>query len=148
LTNRGFKPCTHWLDNEASDALKQFNKQEQVTFQLVPPHMHRRNAAKRAIGTWKSHFVAGLYSTNTNFPMHLWDLLLRQATITLNLLRPSRRNPQISAYQMIEGNYDFNSTPMAPPGTKIILHEKPNKQKTWDPHGTNGWYLGPALEHY
>lgn len=148
LTSRGFKPCTHWLDNEASDALKQFNKQEQVTFQLVPPHMHRRNAAERAIRTWKNHFVAGLCSTDTNFPMHLWDRLLPQATITLNLLRPSRRNPQISAYQMLEGNYDFNSTPMAPPGTKIILHEKPNERKSWDPHGTNGWYLGPALEHY
>jgi hypothetical protein len=30
LTNRGFKPTTHWLDNEASAALKEFNQSEQV----------------------------------------------------------------------------------------------------------------------
>jgi hypothetical protein len=48
---------------------------------------------------------------------------------------------------MLEGNFDFNCTLMAPPGTKIILHEKPAQRKSWDPHGTEGWYLGPALEH-
>jgi hypothetical protein len=41
LTDRGFKPRTHWLDNEASTALKQFNNQQQVDYQLVPAHMHR-----------------------------------------------------------------------------------------------------------
>jgi hypothetical protein len=149
LTRWGFQPHTHWLDNEGSGALKRWNNQQQVTFQVVSPHMHRPNAAKCAIHTWKNHFVVGLCSTDSNFPMHLWDQLLPQATtITLNLLQQSRRNPKISAYQKLEGNYDFNSAPMAPPGTKIILQEKPNQQKTWEPHGTDGWYLGPALKHY
>ena len=148
LTNRGFRPRTHWLDNEASAALKQFNHQQQVEYQLVPPHMHRRNAAERAIRTWKNHFLAGLCSTDDKFPIHLWDRLLVQATLTLNLLRPSRRNPRVSAYQMLEGVFDFNKTPLAPPGTKVILHEKPQQRKSWDPHGTEGWYLGPALDHY
>ena len=49
---------------------------------------------------------------------------------------------------MLEGAFDFNRTPMAPPGTKVILHEKPQQRRSWDPHGTTGWYLGPELEHY
>jgi hypothetical protein len=110
--------------------------------------MHRRNAAGRAIRTWKNHFVAGLCSTDTRFPMHLWDRLLEQASITLNLLRPSRRHPKISAYNMLEGTFDYNKTPLAPPGTKVIIHEKLQQRKTWDPHGTEGWYLGPAMEHH
>jgi hypothetical protein len=138
----------HWLDNEASEELKQFNNSKHIEFQLVPPHMHRRNAAERAIRTLKNHFVAGLCSTDTRFPMHLWDRLLEQALITLNLLRPSRRDPKISAYNMLEGTFDYNKTPLAPPGTKVIIHEKPQQRKTWDPHGTEGWYLGPAMEHY
>jgi hypothetical protein len=148
LHSRGFRPKIHWLDNEASEELKQFNNSKQIEFQLVPPHMHRCNAAERAIRTWKNHFVAGLCSTDTRFPMHLWDRLLEQASITLNLLRPSRRNPKISAYNMLEGTFDYNKTPLAPPGTKVIIHEKPQQRKTWDPHGTEGWYLGPAMEHY
>jgi hypothetical protein len=49
---------------------------------------------------------------------------------------------------MLEGNCDFKKTPMAPPGTKVLIHEKLNQQLSWDPHGTKGWYLGPALKHY
>jgi hypothetical protein len=49
---------------------------------------------------------------------------------------------------MLEGTFDFNITPMAPPGTKIILHEKPLQRGSWDPHGVDGWHLGPAMEHY
>jgi hypothetical protein len=49
LQQRGFKPRTHWLDNEASNALKDYNTQQDVVYQLVPPNMHRRNAAERAI---------------------------------------------------------------------------------------------------
>jgi hypothetical protein len=93
LTNRGFKPTTHWLDIEASNALKEFNKSEKVDYQLVPPHVHRRNAAERAIRTWKNHFIAEICSTYTAFPLHLWDRILEQATITLNLLRPAQCNP-------------------------------------------------------
>jgi hypothetical protein len=37
---------------------------------------------------------------------------------------------------------------MAPPGTRIIAHETPNRRSTWAPHGQGGWYLGPALQHY
>jgi hypothetical protein len=37
---------------------------------------------------------------------------------------------------------------MAPPGTRIIAHETPGRRKTWAPNGQDGWYIGPALEHY
>jgi hypothetical protein len=42
----------------------------------------------------------------------------------------------------------INRAPMAPPGTRIIAHETPNRRRTWTPHGQDGWYIGPALEHY
>jgi hypothetical protein len=35
-----------------------------------------------------------------------------------------------------------------PPGTRIIAHEKPYQWTSWDPHGLDGYYLGPALDHY
>jgi hypothetical protein len=106
MVQRGYKPQTHWLDNEASNALKNYNQTEGITYQLVPPHNHRRNAVERAIRTWKNHFTVGLCSTNDQFPIHLWDRLLEQASITLNLLRPSQQNPKVSAYTMPEGNFD------------------------------------------
>jgi hypothetical protein len=89
LTVKGFKPKLQTLDNEASAALKNFVTTKYVDCQLVSPHCHRRNAAERAIRTFKEHFLAGLFSVDPTFPLHLWDRLLPQAEITLNILRTS-----------------------------------------------------------
>jgi hypothetical protein len=62
LTAKGFKPKLQTLDNEVSAALKRFFTTNDVEYQLVPPHCHRRYAAERAIQTFKEHFVAGLSS--------------------------------------------------------------------------------------
>jgi len=136
------------MDNEVSAALIKEMQSRHVDFQLVPPHMHRRNKAERAIRTFKDHLITGLCAADPDFPMHLWDRLLPQAVLTLNLLRTSNLNPRLSAQEHLNGIFDFNRTPLAPPGTKIIIHEKPSQRPTWAPHGTDGWYIGPALNHY
>jgi hypothetical protein len=92
--------------------------------------------------------VAVLYSVDPSFPMHLWDRLLPQAEITLNLLRTSRLHPQLSAAAHYHGLVDYNKTAFAPPECKIIAHEKPGKRHTWAPHGQHGYSLGPAMHHY
>jgi hypothetical protein len=148
LTVKGFKPKLQTLDNEASTALKNFFTVNDIAYQLVPPHCHRRNAAERAIRTFKEHFVAGLSSVDPSFPMHLWDRLLPQAEINLNLLRTSRLHPQLSAAAHYHGLVDYNKKAFAPPGCKIIAHEKPGKRRTWAPHGQHGYSLGPAMHHY
>jgi hypothetical protein len=143
LVSRGCKPILHRLDNEASAELKKSMSDKQVKFQLVPPHIHRRNLAERAISTFKYHFIAGLASVDSNFPLHLWWRLIPQVTMTLNLLRQSRINPKLSAYAQLEGNFDYNKTPLAPLGIKVVIHEKCGARRTWAPHGVDGWYLGP-----
>jgi hypothetical protein len=148
LVAHGLKPKLMKMDNEASKLLKTYLHQQNITFKLVTPYIHRQNAAERAIRSFKDHLIAGLCSTDKSFPMHLWDRLLPQAAITLNMLRTSRINPKLSASTHIYGQYDFNRAPMAPPGTRITSHEKPSRRRTWAPHGQDGWYIGPALEHY
>jgi hypothetical protein len=148
LTVKGFKPKLQTLDNEASAALKNSFTANDVDCQLVPPHCHRRNSAERAIRNFKEHFMAGLSSVDPTFPLHLWDRLLPQAEITLNLLRTSRLHPQLSAAAHFHVLVDYNKTSFAPPGCNIIAHEKPGKRRTWAPHGQHGYSLGPAMHHY
>ncbi|EEC51526.1 predicted protein [Phaeodactylum tricornutum CCAP 1055/1] len=148
FSSRGLRPQLQRLDNEASTALQQFMDDSRVDFQLVPPHLHRRNVAERAIRTFKNHFIAGLCSTDKDFPLHLWDRLLPQAIMTLNLLRGSQINPRLSAWAQVHGAFDFNRTPLAPPGVKVLVHEKPTVRKSWSPHAVDGWYIGPAMHHY
>jgi hypothetical protein len=118
-----------------------------MEFQLVAPHIHRKNAAEIAIQTFKNHLTAGICSRDKQFPLHLWDRLIPHAVVTLNLLQQSV-NPKVSAYAQLNGPFDFNHTPVTPPGLWVIFHEKPQQRKTWAPHGVNGFYLGPTMEHY
>ena len=66
-----------------------------------PGNMHRRNAAERAIRTFRNHFIAGFRPMlSQNFPLHLWDHMVEFAP-TLCLLRASRiNNPKLSANQI------------------------------------------------
>ena len=117
LHARGLRPRLHTLDNEASAILRDYLRLEDMEYQLVPPHIHRWNASECAICTFKNHFIAGLASTDPNFPLSNWCRLLPQAELTLNLLRASRLNLKLSVYAQLEGTFDFTRTPLAPPGT-------------------------------
>jgi hypothetical protein len=148
LVTAGLLPQLHRLDDKCSAAHKTFLRAENIDFQLVPPNVHRRNAAERAIRTFKNHLIAGLCSVDKSFPLHLWDKLLPQAELTLNLLRGLQINPKLSAYAQLHGNFDFNRTPIAPPGIRVLVHMKPTERTMWSPHGADGWYTGPAIDSY
>jgi hypothetical protein len=147
LIARGLKPRLVRLDNEASQIINNYLYEQDFSFQLVPPYRHRRNAAEHAIIYFKDHLIARLCSTDKAFPMHLWDRLLPQAVITLNMIISSRIHPKLSDSKHLDGQYDYNRAPISPPYTIIIAHKTPNRRRTWAPHGQDGWYIGPALEH-
>jgi hypothetical protein len=71
-----------------------------------------------------------------------------QADITLNLLRSSRRQPNLSAYACLNGNFDFNRSPLASPGTRVVVHITPAQRPNRGPHSVDGWYVGSSPEHY
>ena len=119
LKAAGLRPNFHILDNEVSTDLIEFlETNEKITAQLAPAGCHRRNSAERAIRTLKNNFIAGLCTAHKNFPLNKWDSLLPQAVITLNLLRTSRLNPKLSAHALLNRPYNFNATPMSPPGVE------------------------------
>ncbi len=148
ITESGnIKPTTLILDNEVSAELKEAIKKN-CTIQLVPPDNHRRNLAERAIQTFKNHFKAILAGVNDSFPMKLWDKLLPQTVLTLNLLRQSNVAPTVLAYQYVQGSLDYNKMPLAPIGCAVQLHESSERQGTWAENTTDGWYLQTSPEHY
>jgi hypothetical protein len=146
--SKGFYTHTSNLGQRGSRGFTNIFTTNNVEYQLVPPHFCRRNTAEREIHTFKEHFVAGLASVDPYFPLHLRDRLLPQSELTLNLLRTSRQHPQLSAAAHFHRMVDYNKTMFAPPGCKIIAHEKPSKRCTWAPHGQHGYSLGPAMHHY
>jgi hypothetical protein len=79
-----------------------------VWYQLVPSDVHRLNAAKHAIQTFKSHFLTIIASLPPAFPHYLWDLLLPQTKVTLKLLCQSSITPSMSVWEHFNGPFDYN----------------------------------------
>jgi hypothetical protein len=128
--------------------MKKTIKSNKMDFQLAPPHDHHCNLANKAIQTFKDHFVAILCGTDKSFPLHLWDHLLPQAELTLNMLRPSQMMPTISTYAYLWKQHSYNANPFAPLGCKVKTHLVPTIRKSWAPHTASGFYVGNAWDHY
>ena len=56
--------------------------------------------------------------------------------------------PQLYGYAQLHEEFNYNVMPLAPPGTQVIIHEKPTVRDNWTPYGVKGWYLGPSMNHY
>jgi len=148
LKTGGYRLELNVMENECSAAVEKYIRSEQINIQLVPSHNHRVNAAERAITTFKEHFIAALATVDMHCHLQLWDEFLLQVELTLNMLRFSRLNPNKSANQEVYGSFDFNNTPLVPLGTRALIYDNPASQASWAPHATNGYYMGPASNHY
>ena len=145
---RGFAPKLHKLDNETSKEVEAFVASQQTDIQYTPPDMHRTNPAERAIQTWKSCKKSSLASVPNDFPMALWCRMCDQVDLSVNIIRKCRQNPLLSAWAAMNGEYHFEANPIAPPGTQMMMHEKPGRRRTWGFNAKKAWYLGPCFKHY
>ena len=148
LLDNGFKAKDIRCDNKISDVFTEHLGVARLKFQLASPGDHQTNPAKRAIQTYKNHFIAILSGTDENFPDNCWNLLVTHANIILNLLRPSCIQPKLSAYAQIYGPFDFNKNQLAPGGCALIIHERTDHRPAWANHGRKGFYISPAMHHY
>ncbi len=119
-----------------------------MNVELVPPWCHQQNAVEVAIRNFKSHFLSVLAGVADDFPQHLWDQLLPQTEITLNLIWQLNATPTVSAYAHLSGPFDNNKMPLASMGCEAQIHKKTNKQGTRADHSVDGWYLFTSPEHY
>lgn len=148
LEKKGFKVKLNVMDNQATKNIMKFLDEKGCKTQLVEPHNKRLNAAERAIQTWKDALISVLATTDSDFPLQLWDRLTPQVQDTVNLMRASRIDPTMSAYEALNGPYDWNRYPMAPLGCKAIIYEDGETRGSWGARGVDGWYLGPSKNHY
>jgi hypothetical protein len=150
LLDGGVKPVLQRLINEISRVLTKAITDKGIDYQLASPHDHRLNPAERAIQTFKNYLISILHGCDSNFPAWLWCQIIPQVVMTLNMLQRSRINPKLSAYTQIFGVFDYNRTPLAPIGTRTVVHQRTTQQgrTTFADHGVIGWSVGPAMNHY
>jgi hypothetical protein len=121
---------------------------EQTCIQYTPLDIHCTNPTKRAICTWKNHFLAGMVGLPKLFPMANWCRLTTQCNTTVNMLHPCCYNPLLLTHKALIGLFSFDATPMPPLGTEVLIHMKPNCQHTWGFHASKAWHLLHAANHH
>jgi hypothetical protein len=149
LKRVGIVPKKHILDNKVSEYTKNhICNTYKFNMELVPPGCHQWNAAEVAIRNFKTHFLSVLAGVANNFSPNLWDWLLPQTKITINLIQQSNATPNVSAYAHLSGPFDYNKMLLASMGCEAQVHEKTNKCGTWAYLSVDGWYPFTSPEHY
>merc|ERR1712086_715594 len=148
LKRKGITPKNHILDNECSQELKDAILENEAEYELVPKGQHRRNIAERGIQTWKSHAIGVFSGFPMEAPLFLWDEMLPQIDMQVNLLRFSNVNPTVCSNTVLNSVHNFNRQPLASLGIDMHMLEHPDKRKSWGVKGKKGTYIGTTLEHY
>jgi hypothetical protein len=128
MKNLGFGLKKHRLDNKCLEKFKMCIKNAGMTHELVPPDCHHCNIAKRAIQTFKNHFVSILSGVDDRFPLSLWCNLMHPAELTMILLRQSNITPKVSAYAHVHGQHNYMTRSFAPLGCAVMAHIKPKNR--------------------
>ncbi len=136
--------------------MPEYFRSQRLPVTFVPPQTHRSNAAERAIRTGKNHIISILSSTHSDIPNDLWDRLLPYAEIILNVMRPWRPDPTLSAgFGLHCLPYDFFAHPIHPPGQLCLAFSGPEHHDTCAPRLTGialaavvgkGWAKGKSAE--
>jgi hypothetical protein len=148
LVSKGFKLEVNMMDNQATKIIKAYLPPQQVTLRLVELHNHWVNTMEQAIQTFKNRFIYAVGTTDSEFPIELWDKLAPQVQDCINLLRRLRITPVKSAYETLEGPNNFNWYPLVPLGTRAIIYKDLNMRASWASHGLDVGYLGTSKDHY
>ena len=121
--------------------------EQKTALQYTAPDRHC-HPAEKAVQTYKATFKSVIASLPKNFPIAYWCHLLPQTDLSVNIVRPNRQNPLLSAWAAMEGEFHFDATPIAPPGSEMLMHQKPARRNIFGLNVKKAWYLGPCLNHY
>jgi hypothetical protein len=148
LKSKGSTMKLNLKDNQASQIITQFLTTKKCNNLLVEPNNHRVNAAEQAIQTFKVPFISALATTDSKFPLQLWDRLTPQVETTLIMLHQSQFDPTMLADEALHDPYDWNRFPLAPPGCKAVIYKARESQGSVASRGTDAWYVGPSMNNY
>jgi hypothetical protein len=100
---KGFNQKLNIMDKQAAQHIKKILTKNNCNLQFIEPHNHRVNTAKQAIKMFKAAFIAAMGTTDSKFPLQLWDRLTPQVQYTINMLDALRIDPTVLAYKILNG---------------------------------------------
>ena len=93
-------------------------------------------------------FLSILAGVDRDFPISLWDMILPQTKLTLNLLRQATLLTYMSAWEYYNSPINYDATLFIPIGCKVSIHNKPVPRKNWDFRASDEFGIGSDHHHY
>ena len=56
-----------------------------MQLKLVPPNLHQSNSAEQEVRKLNNHFIAAICTARHNFQLYLWDRILTQVTMAIEM---------------------------------------------------------------
>ena len=66
----------------------------------------------------------------------------------MNMVRTSRRNSRISAYEDMVGEFNWNRSPLTLLASKAVVIVEADKRPSWGNHSRDAYYVGRSKLHY
>ena len=79
--------------------------------------------------------------------MSVWDKLIEDVAITLNLRRQSKAHPHLSAEAHCDELLKSDTALMGPARCHVLIHECFKNRQVWGFNAIEGFCTGPALYH-
>ena len=102
---------------------------------------------KRAIGTYKDHFISTVTTVDPHCLIQFWDAFLEQTTSTLNLLRTSRRYTKSQRMK----NWMVSLTTIKPivlANSKALIYNYPSDRASFETRTLETFVMGWAKLYY
>ena len=78
------------------------------SIRMIIESMQQKGLSKHG----KNHWLSGLGTLDPNCPLQLWCQFIEQGQDTLNMRIISRINNRLSAYAILDGQFEFDKTPL------------------------------------
>ena len=130
LKQAGIVPKKHVLNNEVSENMKNQIRGTCKINGISATWMSSTQCSRGGHTQLQSPLLSILVGVANGFPPSIWDRLLPQTKITINLIQQSNATPNVSAYAHLSGPFDYNKMPLALMGCEAQVHEKTDKCST------------------
>lgn len=135
------------MDNQISVELECFLRLDGTVPDYVPSNNYQFLKAERMIRVVKNNVISIWAGAKSDFAMKCWERTLEGAKITLNLTRKCV-SPGISAYQCLNGKFNYSRNSLAPLGSLVLNYNDCDVRATWDAHRVTGFYVDTSMQHY
>ena len=143
----GIVPKKRVLINKCSAKMKAIIR-KMCQLKILQSYCHRQTSLMLLLNISRRIFYSFLAGVDDYLPKFLWDKLLLQAELTVNLLQQANVNAKLSAHSYLCSPFEYNHFSWTMLGYAIQVHIPPDFHSSLGNRERKVWCIRCAWDHY